>query len=302
MTNTAMCTSSMFVCLVFHLLQVFICNSPMRFSTIATEVQVHVLKMPAWILAGLHIYPSSLCLFSKASSAANYGVVFAWVLPFWGACDPFGMSDRCSVLPSPTISAWSCHGAFSGKCCFALWGSFVPPKTWRAFRSGSPIPFTQIPSSTRSSNLRTINYTIAQQLGWERIGETFSVWETEIQVPLLTCHWQKQGDTGRDRQSAAATGVQWPTAWQWMALRGCWEDPREVCGAGMGPSPKGWILSCGKLRLWQLSAEYWTQPSISMERQQDETQAVQGQWVMGEEGCNSSQLLSICLVWWNTAE
>lgn len=76
--------------------------------------------------------------------------MFAWVLPFWGACDPSDMSDRCSSLPSPTVSAWSCHGAISGKCCFVPWGNFVPPKNCRAFGSGPPIPFIQIPNSARS--------------------------------------------------------------------------------------------------------------------------------------------------------
>ena len=204
------------------------------------------------------------------------------------------MSDRCSSLPSPTVSAWSCHGAISGKCCFAPWGNFVPPKNYRAFGSGPPIPFIQIPNSTRSQTLHTINYTIAQQLGWERIGGTFSVLETETQVPLLTWHWQKEGDTGRNWQSAAATGIQWPAAREWVAHLGCWKEPQAVCGAGMGPSSKGGILSCGKQH-----SQGWVQDPAQPPRLKaagwDSGSSAEAVGWGREEGCNSSQLLSVNL-------
>lgn len=57
------------------------------------------------------IQPCWPYLFSKVSSVANYAVVVAWVLPFWGACNPSDISDRWSDLPSPTVCMelpWGC--------------------------------------------------------------------------------------------------------------------------------------------------------------------------------------------------
>lgn len=183
----------------------------------------------------------------------------------------------------------SLHGVpmgSSGKNSLAPWGNLVLLKNCRAFGSSPTNPFIQIPNSTRSETLHSTNCTIAQ----ERIGGTFSVSETEMQVPLLTWSWQKEGGPGRSWHSAAAPGIQCPTAWEWGALLRCWAEPPAVYGASIGPSSKGGILCCGKQHSQDWELDPAQLPCLKAALQGSGASAEAVRWGRaGEEGYNSSQ-------------
>lgn len=154
----------------------------MIFSTIATVVQgcVWSLKMLAWISTEICIQLCWLCLFSKAF------LVFNFVVVLHGFC-LFGVHV---ILLVSGAAAYPSHclclqpPCSSGKYSLAPWGNLVLLKNCRAFGSGPTNPFIQIPNSTRSETLHSINWTITQ----ERIGGTFLVLETEMQVLLPMWH------------------------------------------------------------------------------------------------------------------
>lgn len=166
----------------------------MRFSTIATVVENVSLGL-CWTWW--------LCLYSKASQLRTV----TWVLPFWGVCDPSDTSGRWSSLPSPTVSAWSCHGAISGKVCFALWGNFVPPRA--AGPLGQVLQFLSFRFLTQPDLKAYIPWTYHYSTSW--MGKDWwSLFSLGDRDPGSLAHvaLAKEGNTGRNQDSTAATGIQ----------------------------------------------------------------------------------------------
>lgn len=166
----------------------------MRFSTIATVIENVILDL-CWTW-WLYLYSNVSQLWTVT-----------WVLPFWGPCDPSDTLGRWSSLPSPTVSAWSCRGAISGKCCSALWGNFVPPRTTGPLCQ--VLQFLSFRFLTQPDLKAYIPWTYHYSTSW--MGrDWWSLFGLGDRDPGSLAHiaLTKEGDTGRNQQSAADTGIQ----------------------------------------------------------------------------------------------